>query len=67
MHLLSVRASADTQRQFYGQQTVIGDSECKPADSGGCSSDVRPLTHDERNKLSARILKAEMKGNVVLF
>lgn len=50
-----VRGSAKSQQQFYGAQTV----------EDGTDGSVRPLTADERNKLSAKILKAEMKGNMV--
>lgn len=50
-----VRGSAKSQQQFYGAQTV----------EDGSSGSTRPLTADERNKLSAKILKAEMKGNKV--
>jgi hypothetical protein len=50
-----IRGSEKSQQQFYGAQTVMED--------GSEATSSRSLTHDERNKLSAKILKAEMKGN----
>lgn len=52
-----VRGSEKSQAQFYGENTVKKgtDDEDEP----------QPLSADERNKLEAKILKAELKGNSV--
>lgn len=52
-----VRGSDKSQAQFYGTQTVV--------DAGDGDAVGRTLSHDERNKLQAKILKAELKGNMV--
>lgn len=54
-----VTGSDKSQKDFYGSQQVRNDV-MKSSDSGGA-----PLTEDEKNKLSAKILKAEMKGDTV--
>lgn len=56
-----VRGSEKSQAQFYGAQKVVEVDESIDAGS------ARPLTHDERNKLQAKILKAELKGNKVFL
>lgn len=55
-----VTGSDKSQKDFYGSQQVRNDV-MKSSDSGGA-----PLTEDEKNKLSAKILKAEMKGDTDL-
>uniref|UniRef100_A0A914UVT2 Uncharacterized protein n=1 Tax=Plectus sambesii TaxID=2011161 RepID=A0A914UVT2_9BILA len=59
-----VVGSSKTQSEFYGHQQVI-DDEDGPSSATPVASDSgsRALTSDERNKLNARILKAELKGN----
>uniref|UniRef100_A0A1I7UD25 DUF4604 domain-containing protein n=1 Tax=Caenorhabditis tropicalis TaxID=1561998 RepID=A0A1I7UD25_9PELO len=54
-----VTGSDKSQKDFYGSQQVRNDVM-------GSSSGSAPLTEDERNKLSAKILKAEMKGDTDL-
>lgn len=67
-----VKASASSQRQFYGSQHVIGadatndDSTTSSSGNAAAAVTTRPLTHDERNKISARIVKAELKGDAEL-
>jgi hypothetical protein len=55
-----VRASENSQKQFYGTQTILNDNETTTS-----SSSYREMTHDERNKLNASIIKAELKGDMV--
>ncbi|GMT19581.1 hypothetical protein PFISCL1PPCAC_10878, partial [Pristionchus fissidentatus] len=50
-----VTGSEQSQQEFYGKQEVKGDD----GESGG----GKKLTEDERNKIGAKILKAEMKGD----
>ncbi|EGT60166.1 hypothetical protein CAEBREN_09550 [Caenorhabditis brenneri] len=51
-----VTGSDKSQKDFYGSQQVRNDVM-------GSSGSSTPLTEDEKNKLSAKILKAEMKGD----
>ncbi|EGT45586.1 hypothetical protein CAEBREN_24623 [Caenorhabditis brenneri] len=51
-----VTGSDNHQKDFYGSQQVRNDAM-------GSSGSSTPLTEDEKNKLSAKILKAEMKGD----
>ncbi|CAO4371993.1 unnamed protein product [Caenorhabditis nigoni] len=55
-----VTGSDKSQKDFYGSQQVRNDVM---GSSGGRSA---PLTEDEKNKLSAKILKAELKGDMDL-
>ncbi|CAB3403087.1 unnamed protein product [Caenorhabditis bovis] len=55
-----VTASTKSQVEFYGNQQV------KHADSNDSKSESTTLTEDERNKISAKILKAELKGDTDL-
>ncbi|PAV87117.1 hypothetical protein WR25_08707 [Diploscapter pachys] len=50
-----VVGSSKSQAQFYGKQEVRRDEEEERG--------PKPLTEDERNKISAKILKAELKGD----
>ncbi|GMS89578.1 hypothetical protein PENTCL1PPCAC_11753, partial [Pristionchus entomophagus] len=50
-----VSGSSQSQQEFYGKQEIKGGDE----GSGG----GKKLTEDERNKIGAKILKAEMKGD----
>ncbi|KAL3090307.1 hypothetical protein niasHS_006759 [Heterodera schachtii] len=66
-----VRASEHSQKQFYGSQMVVGgESQQHNEEFGeGTSKEAddkssRPMTHDERNKISASILKAELRGDI---
>uniref|UniRef100_A0A183C446 Cwf21 domain-containing protein n=1 Tax=Globodera pallida TaxID=36090 RepID=A0A183C446_GLOPA len=63
-----VRGSEHSQRQFYGDQTVVGSNSQQQNELGeGCSManrNIRPLSHDERNKISASIVKAELRGDL---
>ena len=54
-----VRASEKSQSQFYGDKSLVESSQNED------EVQSRPLSHDERNKLQAKILKAELKGNMV--
>ncbi|CAD6187844.1 unnamed protein product [Caenorhabditis auriculariae] len=54
-----VTASERSQKDFYGIQQVYTREENQSSSSSGPT----PLTEDEKNKLSAKILKAEMKGD----
>ncbi|CAI2348574.1 unnamed protein product [Caenorhabditis sp. 36 PRJEB53466] len=56
-----VTSSSKTQNEFYGNQHVNSDEGRSSSRSGGA-----PFTDDEKNKLSAKILKAEMKGDADL-
>uniref|UniRef100_A0A915ES91 Uncharacterized protein n=1 Tax=Ditylenchus dipsaci TaxID=166011 RepID=A0A915ES91_9BILA len=47
-----VRGSQSSQQHFYATSSASSNSDI-----------MRPLTHDERNKISAKIIKAEMKQN----
>lgn len=53
--------SAKSQNEFYGSQQVNSGEGSSSSFSGGVL-----LTEDEKNKLSAKILKAEMKGDMDL-
>ncbi|KAF1760467.1 hypothetical protein GCK72_008716 [Caenorhabditis remanei] len=55
-----VTGSDKSQKDFYGSQQVRNDV------MGSSGSGSTPLTEDEKNKLSAKILKAEMKGDTDL-
>uniref|UniRef100_A0A914HAR8 Uncharacterized protein n=1 Tax=Globodera rostochiensis TaxID=31243 RepID=A0A914HAR8_GLORO len=63
-----VRGSEQSQRQFYGDQTVMGSNSQQQNELGeGCSTvdrNIRLLSHDERNKISASIVKAELRGDL---
>lgn len=48
-----VKASEKSQEKFYGTQTVLNNNK----------DILQPLSHDERNKINAKIIKAELKGN----
>lgn len=50
-----VKASEKSQEKFYGTQTVLNNNK----------DILQPLSHDERNKINAKIIKAELKGNNV--
>jgi hypothetical protein len=56
-----VKASQKSQNEFYGCQTVI------EASTSGTEQfkEYREMTHDERNNLSASIIKAELRGDKV--
>ncbi|KAI1729360.1 CWF19-like protein 2 like protein [Ditylenchus destructor] len=58
-----VRGSEKSQQQFYGKQTIV---DAPGTNESGEPSNLRPLTHDERNAISAKIIKAELKGNTEL-
>ncbi|KAI1721215.1 CWF19-like protein 2 like protein [Ditylenchus destructor] len=58
-----VRGSEKSQQQFYGKQTIVDASSTNESEE---PSSLRPLTHDERNAISAKIIKAELKGNTEL-
>uniref|UniRef100_A0A1I8BRR9 Uncharacterized protein n=1 Tax=Meloidogyne hapla TaxID=6305 RepID=A0A1I8BRR9_MELHA len=57
-----VRASQKSQNEFYGNQTVM---EASTSCTSGSEKvkEYREMTHDERNNLSASIIKAELKGD----
>ena len=55
-----VKASQKSQQEFYGNQEVLG---C-PSESSS-QGQYREMDHDERNKISASIIKAELKGDTV--
>lgn len=57
-----MRGSEKSQQQFYGKQTIV---DAPGTNESGEPSNLRPLTHDERNAISAKIIKAELKGNTV--
>uniref|UniRef100_A0A915NN33 Uncharacterized protein n=1 Tax=Meloidogyne floridensis TaxID=298350 RepID=A0A915NN33_9BILA len=55
-----VRASQKCQNEFYGNQKIV---EASTSGGGGTEKEFREMTHDERNNLSASIIKAELKGD----
>nr|CAD2184579.1 unnamed protein product [Meloidogyne enterolobii] len=55
-----VRASQKSQNEFYGSQKIV---EASTSGGGGIEKEYRQMTHDERNNLSASIIKAELKGD----
>uniref|UniRef100_A0A914KNZ0 CWF19-like protein 2 n=1 Tax=Meloidogyne incognita TaxID=6306 RepID=A0A914KNZ0_MELIC len=55
-----VRASQKSQNEFYGNQKIV---EASISGGGGTEKEFRQMTHDERNNLSASIIKAELKGD----
>ena len=57
-----VKASQKSQQEFYGSQEILGENAKNAKQT---SATFRELTHDERNKLSASIIKAELKGDMV--
>ncbi|CAK5077104.1 unnamed protein product [Meloidogyne enterolobii] len=59
-----VRASQKSQNEFYGSQKIV---EASTSGGGGTEKEYREMTHDERNNLSASIIKAELKGDKVFF
>lgn len=56
-----VKGSARTQEQFYGEQSIVSNQDLVQSNF----SQLREMTHDERNKISAKIIKAEVKNNKV--
>ncbi|CAK5100848.1 unnamed protein product [Meloidogyne enterolobii] len=60
-----VRASQKSQNEFYGSQKIVEASTS--GGGGGAEKEYREMTHDERNNLSASIIKAELKGDKVSF
>uniref|UniRef100_A0A8R1DRS8 Uncharacterized protein n=1 Tax=Caenorhabditis japonica TaxID=281687 RepID=A0A8R1DRS8_CAEJA len=60
-----VTGSSKSQNEFYGSQQVKSD-EGSSSSSSASKSGSTQLTEDEKNKLSAKILKAEMKGDTEL-
>ncbi|CAD5219713.1 unnamed protein product [Bursaphelenchus xylophilus] len=57
-----VKASHQSQQEFYGKQELMGRNKQQEEPVEAATSSRRPLTADEKNKLSAKILKAEMAG-----
>lgn len=53
-----VKSRVQSQEHFHGNQNIVNTSEIN-------NSNLRPMTHDERNKISAKIIKAELKQNKV--
>jgi hypothetical protein len=58
-----VKASQKSQQEFYGSQTILDGGSCSRSEQ--VETSYRQMTHDERNKLSASIIKAELKGDTV--
>lgn len=57
-----VKGSEKSQKEFYGTQTVLNTGDTPSSSS---ADSLQLLSHDERNKISAKIIKAELRGDKV--